>query len=331
VNITLSRTKAEYLEQVRSRLADIPADDLDDVVQDLETHLVELDDAEIEAELGAPAQFAREFRISAGLEGHDRPGRLKELRAAAKSFDGRIENGAKQLADLTRWRSIRPLWIWIRGWLLIGTWGVLYYEEPFRHFPVPSIGYSSLAGLVLVAIATGLSVWLDRAPATGRRRVGTRIFSVAAGVAVIASLLNPLPDPRTQFIDSVDYIDRLTTSGGRIVENIYAYDAAGNPVDVLLFDQDGEPLLTMPGWVYDESQFDNGQVLYGEGAVRFLQDDAGRIIPNLYPLQILRHDPMGALQPVPPPSFGFPNVTAPARGAQTSPPTTITSEEDLSP
>lgn len=329
MNITLSRSKAEYLERVRSRLADIPADDLEEVVQDLETHLVELDDADIEAELGAPDEFARDFRMSAGLEGQYRPGRLKDLRAAAKRFGGRLENGARRLAELTRWQSIRPFWIWIRGWLFIGAWGELYFEEPFRHFPVPSIGYSSLTGLVLVAIATGLSIWLDSRSAAGRRRVGTRIFSVATGMAVMASLLNPLPDPR--FNDPVDYVDHLTTFGGKTVENIYAYDIAGNPIDVLLFDQDGEPLLTMPEWLYDQAEFDNGQVFDGQGAVRFLQDDFGRIIPNLYPLEILRHDPMGTLQPVPPPSLGFPKLTEPAPGEKTSPPTTTTREQELPP
>lgn len=310
MNATLTNTKAGYLEQVRSLLMDLPAEDVEEMIQDLEAHLVELDDAEVEAELGTAADFAREFRISAGLDAPAHHRRLREMRAAMNRLDGRIRRRGQRLGEVVRWESIRPFWIWLRGWLVVGAWAVLYNQEAFRHFPIPSIGYSTLTGLTLVGLATALSVWVDRPPVTRRRRVLTFTYSVVAGIAVLASLLNPLPDPRTQgwSADPFDYVDRLTAPGGRIVENIYAYDLDGNQLDVLLFDQDGLPLLTMPEWTYDDARFTGGPVFYGEGAVRFANDQHGRIVPNLYPLEVLRQDHTGGLQLIPPPAVGFPTI-----------------------
>ncbi|MFP3914594.1 MAG: HAAS signaling domain-containing protein, partial [Actinomycetota bacterium] len=66
MNVTLTRAQAVFLDQVREELADIPSDEREEVIGDLEAHLAEILDDEIEAELGAPADFARELRISAG-------------------------------------------------------------------------------------------------------------------------------------------------------------------------------------------------------------------------------------------------------------------------
>jgi hypothetical protein len=42
--------------------------------------------------------------------------------------------------------------------------------------------------------------------------------------------------------------------------------------------------------------------------VAFARDQFGRVIPNLYPLQLSTYDEIGRLVPMPPPSLGFPTI-----------------------
>ncbi len=105
-------------------------------------------------------------------------------------------------------------------------------------------------------------------------------------------------------------LDRLTTADGEPITNIYAYDLQGNPVEVLLFDSEGRPLLTLPPYVYEDAEgFPSGTPYdYGEGTVLLERDFYGQIIPNLYPLDLSVYDEEGRLNPMPPPSLGFPTL-----------------------
>lgn len=68
----------DYLTQLRQELADLPADEVDEIVEDLEPQLTEiaalgdgLSAAALADRLGTPAEYARELRSAAGL---DEPG-----------------------------------------------------------------------------------------------------------------------------------------------------------------------------------------------------------------------------------------------------------------
>jgi hypothetical protein len=112
------------------------------------------------------------------------------------------------------------------------------------------------------------------------------------------------------FEDPALYIDRLTGANGEPVDNIFAYDLEGNPVEVLLFDARGRPLQVLPEHVYEEAEYDpNRQSFdFGYGIVSFERDQFGRVIPNLYPLQLSTYDDYGRLVEMPPPSLGFPSL-----------------------
>jgi hypothetical protein len=134
-------------------------------------------------------------------------------------------------------------------------------------------------------------------------------FSFVAGWALVGTLLTPVAS-YYEVVDDSPYFDRLTTAEGNSINNVYAYDLEGNPVEVLLFDGEGRPLLTLPPYVYEEADFNPGaiEIQYDSGAVRFQRDSFGRIIPNLYPLQLSFYDDYGQLSELPPPSLGFPPV-----------------------
>jgi hypothetical protein len=321
MSITLSPAKARYLEQVRDHLSDLPEEEREEIVQDLEAHLAELDDGRIEAELGDPVAFAAEFRSSAGL---DEPTHRQSWDAVPRLWN-RLELAAQSLGQFINWAAVRPVWIWTRGWLVVCAWAFLYDMQGFRRFPIPTIGSSSLAGLILVVVATSLSLWLEKGPQERFRRIGSITFSFVAGWALVGTLLNPVY-ASTEVEVPFPYFDRLTTAEGNPINNIYAYDLQGNPIEVLLFDSEGRPLLTLPPYVYEDAVYgpENAPYDYGEGGVRFERDIYGQVIPNLYPLQLSAYDNSGRLSEIPPPSLGFPTVES---DQQATPSTTTTELE----
>jgi len=302
MSITLSSSKAAYLARVAAGLADLAAEDREEVVQDLEAHLAELGDDEVESMLGTPDAFVEEFRQSAGLDRQGRP----------PGLFSRIRNGldtwSSRLSELIRWPSLRPTWVLLRGWVLIVGWSLAYYSEGFVRFPIPSIENSLFAGLVLVALATFLSLWLERGRRTRPKENATKLFSFIAGWALLAAIVTPYPIAVEHYPEDPYYTGYLNTPDGDPVSNIYAYDVEGNAINVLLYDQDGRPLLSLPRYVYEEAEFDpNRESISTEfGEVSFGRDQFGRIIPHLYPLQGWTYDERGVMSPLPPPSIGFP-------------------------
>ncbi len=306
MSVTLSPTKASYLDRVAEGLADIPHEDREEVLQDLEAHLAELEDIDVETSLGRADAFVEEFRRSAGL---DRPQRHTSPFARLRQS---LAVWSTRLAEITRWPTLRPTWVLLRGWVLVVTWSIAYNGEGFARFPVPSIENSLFAGLFLVALATLLSVWLDRGRRTGVKDNGTKLFSFVAGWALLAAIVNPYPVAVDYYSEDTYNTGYLSDPDGDLVTNIYAYDAHGDAVEVLLYDQDGRPLLSLPGHVYEEAELDPSRETISTdfGGVSFQRDQYGRIIPHLYPLQVWAYDQNGAMSPLPPPSIGFPSEDA---------------------
>lgn len=301
---TLSALKADYLDRVAAGLGDLPDEDREEVLHDLRAHLAELDESEVQATLGSPDDFVAEFRASAGL-GQS----TKRLGWSLTRTRSRLEKSSQRLAEVVRWNTWRPLWIWTRGWLLVSTLAVLTGGTAFRRFPIPSIEESTPAGLVLVAAATWISVWLNRRR-TVLREFGSFLYNAVAVVVIAASLVSGVSVSRDFHFDETEFLqDRMVGPEGQVINNIYAYDLDGEPVEVLLFDQEGRPLMNFPPWVYEEAELspEQGPVPFEEGMVEFTRDEFGRIIPNLYPLSLWRYGELGTrLEPVPPPALGFP-------------------------
>ena len=298
-----STSKGEYLDRVAAGLADLAEDDRDEVLEDLRAHLAELDEEEVEAALGSPAEFVAEFRTSAGLDEDVKKVRKWSLTRTRTQ----LEDATQRLAEVSRWQTWRPLWIWTRGWLLVSTIAVLSGGTAFHPFPIPTIEESAAIGFLLVGGTTLFSLWLDRRR-TDLRAVGSFLFNALALVVLSVSLASAAAVSRTYFVEEdFAYTDQLIGPEGETISNIYAYDLEGEPVEVLLFDQDGRPLRSLPGWVYSEAENPGftEPIDYGEGAVDFSRDEFGRIIPNLYPLDLYRYGSYG-LEPMPPPSLGFP-------------------------
>jgi hypothetical protein len=294
------------MARVTRGLSDLPPEEREEMIQDLEAHLAELEDEEIERVLGTPEAFVEEFRVSAGL---GQPSQTRPSRRARARED--LNLLAARLSEVTHWQTVRPLWVWTRGWLLVCAWSLFYDYEGFERFPIPSIARSSAYGLVLVVAATALSVWLANGTPPGARAFGSVVLSAVSGLALLGMLLNPMPTYSQiahQYEEQL-YDQQLTAADGNPITNIYAYDVEGNPVDVLLFDQEGRPLLTFPSYVYDNAEIPGSDpAAWDGGTVTFPRDGFGRIIPNLYPLEMTVYNDYGEQAPMQPPSLGMPST-----------------------
>jgi hypothetical protein len=100
VNTTLTGTIATYLAQVKAELADLPPGELEDVLDDVASHLTEVaaefqqepTEGQLRERLGTPRQYADELRTAAGYPASSRPVELNES-AAEKSLRWAIITG----------------------------------------------------------------------------------------------------------------------------------------------------------------------------------------------------------------------------------------------
>lgn len=251
---TTTQTHAErasaFTAQVREHLRDLPADELDDLLDglgaDLEERLADGD------ELGDPGQYADELRQAAGLPVRVDVPEAKRRRSFAESL-----HSAK--ATVSAWfaatpgragfrdfmLSLRPLWWIIRAIVLV--WAVL---RVFNHPVINGVPFSFPALLlgvaaIVVSVQWGRDKWL---PANWLKHVRT----VASGVAVLlvlpiaATFANALLSPPyvAEEYSSPSYLPGLYSNEEQVT-NIFAYDCAGELLDgIRLYDQNGNPLTT---------------------------------------------------------------------------------------
>jgi hypothetical protein len=147
--MTTTGTSDSYLSQVRAELADLPAMELDEVMDDITAHLTELR-AELptlvllEARLGSPQQYADQLRAAAGY-----PPRPDD--------DGPTSRGAAAVGWLALSTAITPL--------LLICWFALDLESTTAGFGWLAAGLAPAAlGLLALrghdpAVVTGTPAW----------------------------------------------------------------------------------------------------------------------------------------------------------------------------
>lgn len=251
---------ADYVEQVREALSDLPLSERDELVEDLRTHLTEVaaeGPAPLSSRLGPPEDYAAELRAAAAPAA-DQPrqtiaawarGHADRLAGRLRRLDVRVGPllGYRRATEFTR--LLVPAWWVLRGYLaamLVVTW--LDRSGPIGL--LPRLGGSTLVGLIILAGFVAGSIWLaHREPGLGlwpRRAVfaGTAVV-VLFGAVGLASLDNYRPAtgaPPQVYTDHQVPQDRYED-----VQDVYVLDAQGQLVtDVHLVDQDGN--LIDIGW-----------------------------------------------------------------------------------
>jgi hypothetical protein len=181
-----------YLAGVAALLTDLPADDRQDLLDELSTHLDELSqetDAPLESRLGSPADYAAELRASAGLPP------AAAWQSSARLWWARLRPAldrpsVRSVRDFLA--SLRPVWWVLRAWLLVAGL-TLWAERPPRWSPrlivVPRV-INGTTGLCVTVVAIVISVQL------ARHRLGigrtARNLSLLVNAAALVALLPTL-------------------------------------------------------------------------------------------------------------------------------------------
>jgi hypothetical protein len=337
---TVPTEVTRYLEAVRALLVDLPADEREELLDDLSVHLQEVraeTDEPLERILGTPAAFAAELLASSGHASDPdatRQARLPGLDAARGGWS------RLQTSPAYHWvRDLRPELVpgW---WVLRGYLGaVLVVELVSRSagsFPVPRVGGSSLLGLAVVVGAIVASVRLGR-HSTGRRSpLWVWVLDTVVLLGAFSFLASLGSASEYVYVEDAHQAEPgvLTHPDGTPITNLFPYDDQGRLLDdVLLYDQDGAPVL-VDGNVRDypgeptDLYTDDGLSL----DIDYPLDANGAPVLNAYPLDQLveqwRSGPDGSQQavdaPVRPPAIAVPRLSPDETVSTTTSSTTTT-------
>ena len=287
-----------YLSSVREALADLPTEERDDLLAEVEASLADAaseGDRPLTARLGPPHEFAAELRSSAGLHAGTAPARSTRL--ADLVDDLRHNPNAQRAWELVT--QLAPIWWVARGYLAVGLYAVLADLTWAVTYPVPRIGGSAEAGLGVILLAVVASVWLGLA--TRKASSTVRRLVVAGNVLLLVAVpfvLDRVQDRAAAAPVSVvvaDVPNDLLFNGQR-VENIYPYTREGKLLhDVLLYDAFGQP-LTISGT---------------DPLRRYLKTPGGRTIFNSFPIRHYEQGTTTVANPNAGPRVWLPKVVTP--------------------
>ena len=232
-----------YVGAVRAWLGDLPPEEVEDLTAGMEADLAERaaeSGDTLGALLGEPEAYAAELRAAAGLPPRWVPvATVPPHPGVLRSLGGSVRATADDAVRRFPWlRDLRPTWWLARG--AVAGWVVQ-----------SMIGSSSW---FLPIVGAAVSFWIGRRTASGRMPSWSRRLLVAGNALAIVLLL-----PATVALLSSGGDDEVMgaafapaglSTNGESVQNLYAYDAAGNRLeDVRLFDHDGQPVQVWPGAV----------------------------------------------------------------------------------
>lgn len=259
---------AQYATTVREHLADLTAEQVEDLTEDLELDLQDaLDDerrvghgrtlAEL---LGAPERYATDLRTAAGLDAPAAPRARRPVRdALAWPVRRTRELGRRTLATLRQhawWApvesfavSLRPVWWVARAWVVYVL--LVALVGGYQWVPRTAWAWLLLATAVVASVQWGRGAWT-----TSRRARWLPVVANAVAVVAVLPVLSTLQDdvrtarwyPTSDAGTVVEYretaVDGVVVDGMQ-VSNLFVYDAEGNPLsDVQIFDDRGRPVRT---------------------------------------------------------------------------------------
>lgn len=288
-DVSIDEQIRSFAASVRGHLDDLPDEELDDILGGLSADLAEqAADNDGVLDLGDPAAYAEELRSAAGIPPRgDSPKRppLRERflvwRAGVAANIRRSAVGAWVLDLLV---ALRPVWWVLRGFALfffikvlvanLPPWPYVPYFD--QTMPASPLEWLLLAAATMVSIQWGRGLWLPKNPLRHLRTIVSVIAVILLPFAVGSSLT-----PRIEYIETGGYQPQGLLLDGVQINNIFAYDADGNPIErVQLFTGKGTPIdlyggaKDTPYGVHDDS----------ETATFPFQDYRGQQIWNIYPL-----------------------------------------------
>ena len=216
-----------YVLAVRAWLGDLPADEVEDLTAGMEADLAERaaeSGGPLGGLLGQPEAYAAELRSAAGLPRASRW--WCRMPCRTEPWTDRLARDAHELVARHPWlRELRPTW-WlargaVAGWVLAAVLGT---------------GRTVLLPLVGAALSMWLGLVLRRREPLGSGACGRRWGSATRSPSCCCCRCwRPTRPGRPGFSDEAatrrpGYPSQVVANG-EPVQNLYAYDAAGNRLD----------------------------------------------------------------------------------------------------
>lgn len=287
---------------VRAALADLPAEEVDDLTEGLEADLAEAYAEDLQRELPDPLAYATELRSAAGLPVRE-PKRGPFGGLAAGWADTRRDllvticrNPA--LASVLEFLAVlRPLWWVVRAWL--ATWLLAAFFGMERGYSVDGTWWIVLVAFVVISVQWGRGLWqANGVPGlivVGNVVAAVALFPVLAAASDWGGSGNGAYDAGYS-AGSDAVLDDPAVEGlsfdGHLLENIYAYDAKGRRLtNVQLFDVDGNPLDTnrngdVTQMIPDPATLETGAEAYNVyplALTKMIWDENGQLVPEPTP------------------------------------------------
>jgi len=247
--IDLDLLAHEFAQAVRSHLTDLDADEVDDLTEGLEADLIEQARETGSFPAGDPAAYASELRAAAGMpvRAGSRPGFITAVRVEFAHQVARVRELVASSAALTALfgflESMRAIWWVARAWL--GFLVVHAVAHLGWHFGAASIVIFGV--LLLISIQWGREKWMPRRWVRVVRTLANvlAILMIPTGVFTVGNQIDSMSYSHSS--EQVAYPQGLSRDGN-LITNIFAYDAAGDPIsEVQLFDQNGNALSLRQG------------------------------------------------------------------------------------
>ncbi len=244
---------ASYASAVRAALGALPDTERESLLEDLENHLAEVaseSGLSLQERLGKPEDYAAELRSAYGA-GNDASssGRHGSLRDRAAALLKMVAAGTLPYPDLRALLpELRPGWWVLRAYLVVLFLAFLFRDGTnLRPIPNPFTS-GGLLQIVATVVAIGISVRLGRRALPANRGWRWSAVGVNAAIALLAlPVLASMGTGNNGYsydYSSDPYVSAASAGYFPGVTNIYPYSRDGKALkDVLLYDQDGRPLV----------------------------------------------------------------------------------------
>lgn len=311
---TVTPEIVSFAHGVRAALADLPADEVDELTDGLEADLAEAYAEDLQRELPDPAAYAAELRLAAGL-----PVRTKAKQGLFSGLGAGLSDTRRDLGIAIRRNpmlsgiadflgTLRPAWWVLRAWL--ATWLVAAFFGSEQGFWFSGTGWLLvLAAFIVVSVQLGLGRWQGRGIATFVL-IGNVVAILALPIVRAAAdnggngYDGSFDEGYSAGVDSAlndNKVEGLALNG-KPLENIYAYGADGLPLsNVQLFDQSGHP-INLFGNIADDGVPCAPNSNECSELVQLGKLETGQTAQNIFPLGTIAaqwDDAKGATVPTP--------------------------------
>lgn len=292
---TIAPQIAAFAAAVREALADLPADERDELTDGLEADLAEAYAEDLTNTLPDPLEYATELRLAAGLplSVEPKPSVLAGLTEGWARTRHDIMAALRRnpvLGSALEFMSVlRPAWWLLRAWVAVWCLAAVFGSEGGLA-PTSVFWFVLLIGAVVVSVQWGRGRWTP-APVPLLIVVGNVVAALLAYPAL--ALANDhanygADDYEVGYQDGIADVAEPEEGGlsfkGQPLENVYVYDAEGNLLrDVQLFDVRGNRLEVSrmteeTEWELEPATLETGEQVFNVfplSGVPLIWDDGG--------------------------------------------------------